>query len=243
MFFFFRKRIATEKQLLKKMGLKAFPPFELDEKRFRKLWKLIPHITLGLCVELEKKYPSFAEITAEREVYYFEDPEFLKSLADLEKEPPPQAPGIYGWYFDRMPPKVPRKNCVCIDGWRLLYIGITETDLHSRILSQHFKGNAEGSTLRLKVGCLLAKKLRLNLQKNGKRFTFGNGETELSRWIAKHAQVFYWVSNRPAQLERIAILRYKPPLNADYNKEHRFYSCLKKIVDKCKAKAISDLSG
>jgi len=233
----FRRRISTEEKLLRKLGLKAFPPYKLDDKKFRKLWKLLPHMTLGLCIELERKYPSFGEITAEREVYDFEDPEFLMSLAELEESPPPKLAGIYGWYFDKRPPKVPRKNLVNISGWRLLYIGITERGLRDRILINHFRGNAEGSNLRLKLGCLLRKKLCLKLQKVGNILTFGEGEPELSKWIAEHARVYYWASNRTAQLERIAILRYSPPLNADYNKDHPFYPRLKKIIDTCKTKA------
>ena len=242
MFRIFKRKISTEQQLLRKLDLKAFPRFELDEKSIRRLRKLLPHITLGLSIELERKYPSFGEITAEREIEDFEKPEFCMSLADMEKSKPPREPGIYGWYFDKLPPKVPHRKCIRISGRRLLYIGITETDLSNRILSQHFKGNAEGSTLRRKLGCLLRKKLGLKLQKNGKRLTFGEGEAKLSRWMAKHARVYYWVSNRPAQLERIAILRYSPPLNADYNNTHPFYPRLKKIIDACKLKAVSDLS-
>ena len=237
MFRIFKRKISTEQQLLRKLDLKAFPRFELDEKKPKKLLKLISKITLGLLIELERKYPSFAKLTAEREVYSFENPEFLISLAELEESSPPKLPGIYGWYFDKRPPKVPRRNCVRIHRWRLLYIGITETDLHRRIVRDHFRGNAEGSTLRLKLGCLLNRKLGLRLKQTGSRLTFGEGEKRLNNWMAKHAHVFYCVSNRPVQLEEIAILRYKPPLNADYNKEHPFYPRLKKIINACKNRA------
>jgi hypothetical protein len=87
------------------------------------------------------------------------------------------------------------------------------------------------------LGCLLRKKLGLKLQKVGTRFTFGEGEVYLSDWMVEHARVYYWESNRSTRLERIAILRYSPPLNADYNKIHPFYPKLKKVIDTCKSKA------
>jgi hypothetical protein len=46
----------------------------------------------------------------------------------------------------------------------------------------HYRGNAEGSTLRLTLGCLLADPLGIKLRRvgSGKRLTFGLGEMKLS---------------------------------------------------------------
>jgi hypothetical protein len=46
----------------------------------------------------------------------------------------------------------------------------------------HYRGNAEGSTLRLTLGCLLSSSLGLRLRRvgSGKRLTFADGEARLS---------------------------------------------------------------
>src|ERR1700722_7026268 len=52
-------------------------------------------------------------------------------------------------------------------------------------------GNAEGSTLRLTLGCLLAGELGLELRRGGSggRLTFCDGEARLSGWLAENALV------------------------------------------------------
>ncbi|MFG1711241.1 GIY-YIG nuclease family protein [Nonomuraea sp. M3C6] len=80
--------------------------------------------------------------------------------------PVPAAAGIYGWYFAQPPhPSLPAD--------RLLYVGIAPRRMANRASKQnlrsrvryHFRGNAEGSTLRLTLGCLLA---RLDSAKPGR---------------------------------------------------------------------------
>jgi hypothetical protein len=117
----------------------------------------------------------------------------LHSWAELWDSPrlPPSAPGVYGWFFREAPSAVPISRCRERDGALLLYIGIsprradgTET-LRSRIRF-HFTGNAEGSTLRLTLGCLLADELGIELRRvgSGNRMTFSAGEVKLSAWMA-----------------------------------------------------------
>src|SRR5918996_2509887 len=72
--------------------------------------------------------------------------------------PVPATAGIYAWYFTALPPSVDAGGCVEVDGWRLLYVGISpkpppangtpasRQQLRSR-LRQHYGGNAAGSTL------------------------------------------------------------------------------------------------
>src|SRR5215468_407618 len=75
----------------------------------------------------------------------------------------PRDPGVYGWYFDEIPPAVPTDGCHRVADLTLLYVGIAPKKpgaqaslrtLHSR-LTDHCNGNAEGSTLRLTLWCLL----------------------------------------------------------------------------------------
>jgi hypothetical protein len=83
----------------------------------------------------------------------------------------------------------------------LLYVGISpkapaangrtpsRQNLRTR-LRYHMRGNAEGSTLRLTLGCLLADELGLHLRRvgSGKRFTFCDGEKRLSDWLVENAK-------------------------------------------------------
>lgn len=78
-----------------------------------------------------------------------------------------KVPGIYAWYFDELPPGVDVRGCHTIPEGMLLYVGIapkepprngtrpsTQTLWHR--IRYHYRGNAEGSTLRLTLGCHLA---------------------------------------------------------------------------------------
>ncbi|MFJ8030526.1 GIY-YIG nuclease family protein [Streptomyces sp. NPDC096032] len=65
-----------------------------------------------------------------------------------------------------------------------------------------FRGNAEGSTLRLSLGCLLD--LELRRVGSGKRLTFGQaGEAKLSQWMADNARVCWVEHDEPWTLESL----------------------------------------
>jgi hypothetical protein len=72
--------------------------------------------------------------------------------------PVPNSPGVYAWYFDAPLPLIDLQRCHRIDGHVLLYVGISprapsltgppsRSTLRKRIRN-HYRGNAEGSTLR-----------------------------------------------------------------------------------------------
>jgi hypothetical protein len=77
----------------------------------------------------------------------------------LEKAcPPPMSPGVYAWYFDRLPPTVPKGSYHTFGGRQVLFVGISpkppskngtapskQTVLQR--LRYHYRGNAAGSTL------------------------------------------------------------------------------------------------
>ena len=91
--------------------------------------------------------------------------------------PIPKSPGVYAWYFRGLE-SVPSGSCRAAHGHRLLYIGISPSappsngkapssqSLQSRV-RYHYSGNAEGSTLRLTLGCLLAQTLGIELRRVG----------------------------------------------------------------------------
>jgi hypothetical protein len=146
---------------------------------------------------------------------------------------PPRRSGIYGWFFDTIPPGVPSDNCVRRGGRTLLYVGISPTSpsseetLRSRIRF-HFSGNAEGSTLRRTLGCLLQRRLGTVLRRvgSGTRITFASREAALSRWMARHAAVAWVELPRPGVLETHLLAMYKVPLNLEGN-THPFCSQLR----------------
>lgn len=174
--------------------------------------------------------------------------------------PVPAAAGVYAWYFDRVPAGAPTDGCHMVDGAPLLYVGISpkappangaasRQTIRSRI-RYHYRGNAEGSTLRLTLGCLLTGELDLGLRRvgSGKRMTFGHdGEARLTAWMADHARVVWTVTDRPWELERQLIHSLVLPLNLDQNRRSQFRERLSLARSEQRAKArnlpIADASG
>ena len=92
---------------------------------------------------------------------FFEDaPLFTRQQVLVEPALIPPARGVYAWYFRDIPPTVPVEDCHTRDGLTLLYVGISPKNASSlqnlrKRITYHYKGNAEGSTLRLTLGALL----------------------------------------------------------------------------------------
>jgi hypothetical protein len=111
--------------------------------------------------------------------------------------PVPAQPGVYAFYFNEPPPGIDTKDCHRFDQHALLYVGIapkppspngtapSKSHLRQR-LRTHYGGNAEGSTLRRTLGCLLSTQLQIQLRRvgSGGRYTFTNpGEQRLDAWM------------------------------------------------------------
>jgi hypothetical protein len=179
-------------------------------------------------------------------------PERLWSAAEVLKNPSPapRQPGVYAWYFRRSPPGPSADGCHRHADLLLLYAGISprqpprdgspasRQNLLQR-LRYHFRGNAEGSTLRLTLGCLLSDELGIELRRvgSGKRMTFGSGEDELTRWMAENALVAWQVCPEPWTLEEHLIRTVALPLNLDQNRDHPFHGKLSSLRSACKARA------
>jgi hypothetical protein len=171
-------------------------------------------------------------------------PNKLWSRAEILSSPcpVPRSPGVYAWYFKQIPPHVPIADCLTIDGLTLLYIGISpkappmngrpasRQTLRSR-LRYHMCGNAEGSTLRLTIGCLLSKEIGLELRRvgSGKRLTFCQGEQVISEWLAVNAFVTWDECANPWVVEENLIRQLVLPLNLDQNDRHPFSRQLSEI--------------
>jgi len=157
----------------------------------------------------------------------------------------PAVPGIYGWYFTEVPPGVPTQGCHSVDDAWLLYVGISpkappangraasRQNLRTRV-RYHYRGNAEGSTLRLTLGCLLAARLGIELRRVGSRtrMTFGAGEQLLSAWMGEHAFVTWAVHTQPWRPEAELLRTLTPPLNLDHNRGSAFHPELSGLLRK-----------
>ena len=163
--------------------------------------------------------------------------------------PVPKTAGIYAWYFASVPGPIAVSDCHTHEGMPLLYVGIapkkpyadgrrSKSTLHQRV-RYHYRGNAEGSTLRLTLGCLLSEALGIELRRvgSGTRKTFSDGEHELSNWMSANAFVCWAEDPQPWTVEAQLIDRYDLPLNLDQNKRNAFHPELTAIRKGAKQRA------
>jgi hypothetical protein len=166
--------------------------------------------------------------------------------------PVPPGPGVYGWWFRRLPTEMDTTGCRTFDGHTLLYTGISPQrpptngkppstqGLRKRIWT-HYAGNAEGSTLRKTLGCLLAEELGIELRRvgSGNRMTFLLGEQDLSSWMETNARVAWVARSDPWELEDHLIAELDLPLNLLGNSRNRFHpaltACRKAATDRARA--------
>ena len=146
---------------------------------------------------------------------------------------------------------MPTDECISVFGRKLLYVGIAptkppkngrgpSTQILCHRIRYHYRGNAQGSTLRLSIGLLLGDELRLRLTRvgSGKRLTFADGEPELTLWFKKNAYVTWLVHAEPWILEKSLIEQVSLPLNIDMNKAHPFSRVLSGIRGDAKCTAM-----
>ncbi|WP_312605935.1 GIY-YIG nuclease family protein [Kosakonia cowanii] len=161
--------------------------------------------------------------------------------------PVPAINGVYFWWFKEIPPGVPTEGCITLDGYTLLYVGISpdkkgkpnsRANLKTRIRT-HYSGNAEGSTLRRTLGVLLATESNYPLRRvgSGTRTTFTHsGEQWLDRWMEQNARVSWIANEEPWLLEGILIANIPLPLNIQDN-NHAFKPILSAMRSKAMAEA------
>ena len=163
--------------------------------------------------------------------------------------PVPNAAGVYAWYFRTCPEEVPTEGCVRSGELTLMYVGISpkappatgtpsRQTLRTRI-RYHFRGNAEGSTLRLTLGCLLSHSLGIELRRvgSGLRMTFGVGEQILNEWLYQNARVVWLKCGAPWRVEEELIRSVSLPLNLDQNRHHNFHAALSAMRRAAKMRA------
>ena len=164
--------------------------------------------------------------------------------------PVPKASGVYAWYFRSLPPIIPMTGCTSIGEFRLLYVGISPSapPMNGKAVSKqrlshrvryHMRGNAEGSTLRFSLGCLLADQLGIQLRRvgSGNRLTFSAGELRLSEWMEENARVVWKATEEPWKLEEKLISTLHLPLNLDQNAANEFFPVLSGLRKAAKLQA------
>lgn len=164
--------------------------------------------------------------------------------------PIPAEPGVYGWWFRSLPGPIDIARCRRKGDLMLLYAGISpsrpplngkppsQQNIRKRI-TYHFRGNAEGSTLRKTLGCLLADQLGIELRRvgSGTRRTFGAGEATLSQWMATNALISWITIPEPWLLERKLFSSLDLPLNLQENSHNQFHKELTRIRAAAEARA------
>ena len=167
------------------------------------------------------------------------EPAKLYSRSEVLSEPRlvPAERGLYAWYFKEIPGITPTDGCVVKDGLTLLYVGISPQNdkstqnLRKRVTG-HFKGNAEGSTLRQTLGVLLAEESGFSLRRvgRGKSMTFTClGENWLDDWMQQNAFVCWMTHLEPWEDEPDIIKSVSLPLNIHNNEHHPFSKILSKM--------------
>jgi hypothetical protein len=167
--------------------------------------------------------------------------------------PVPARPGVYAWYFTDPPPHVHSTACHQFAGRLLLYVGISpkappmngrapsRSTLRKRIQTHYF-GNAEGSTLRRTLGCLLSSQVGIQLRRvgSGSRYTFTNpGERLLDGWMSRCALVTWVAIEQPWTLEKHLLSSgLILPLNVDGNLSLEAVAVARGV--RLKAKQIAD---
>ena len=151
--------------------------------------------------------------------------------------PVPAKSGVYAWFFRDIPGIVPAAGCVTQDGLTLLYIGISPKNDRSREnlrrrITYHYRGNAEGSTLRLTLGVLLSGETGYPLRRvgSGNRMTFTPlGEQCLNEWMARNAYVLWIEDSEPWTVEATLLKSLSLPLNIQDNLHHPFSGTLTRL--------------
>ena len=144
--------------------------------------------------------------------------------------PVPKERGLCAWYFKEIPGITPTDGCVVKDDLTLLYLGSTG-NLRERV-TYHFRGNAEGSTLRRTLGVLLAEESGFPLRRVGigKSMTFTKlGENWLNNWMQQNALVCWMIHLEPEKAKLDMIKNKSLPLNIENNGHHPFSKILSEM--------------
>jgi len=155
---------------------------------------------------------------------------YSRSNIILKDCPVPALPGVYVWFFKDFPSIVPSNGCIQFNGLTALYVGISPgspsspQNLRQRVRT-HYKGNAEGSTLRRTLGILQEHQSGFPLRRvgSGKRMTLTHlGEQWLDGWMQENAFINWMVHPQPWDIEHHLLKQFNFPLNIQDNGHRPF---------------------
>ena len=128
-------------------------------------------------------------------------------------------PGLYAWFVDVEGATHLSEGALTVILPGLVYAGqagagASTATVGSRIKGNHLGGTITGSTFRMTLAALLARRLRL--RDDGGRALVGDGETRLTAWMQAHLSVA--VVPEPDRtavrlMEHTMLERIDPPLN------------------------------
>jgi hypothetical protein len=184
------------------------------------------------------------------EPFWEQAPMYTAADVLARPSPVPARPGVYGWFFRKVPPGIDASGAFSRDGLPLLYVGISPKappangrppstqNLYKRI-RYHYTGNAAGSTLRLTLGCLLADEIGIELRRvgSGQRLTFSTGESALREWMAAHALVSIVEIEKPWIPEPEIITALDLPLNIEHNAHNAQRQFVRDARDRARVRA------
>lgn len=167
-----------------------------------------------------------------------------------DKGDPPRSLGCCAWWFRELEDLVPTAGRRRHGDWSLLYVGIalrvragasrpSKATLRSRI-RYHLQGTAEGSTLRLSVGCVLADRMGIELRRvgSGSMLTFtAAGEETLNAWMDENARVALLVTPDNEAVKAQPIATTPLPLNLEINSAHPFAATLSALRRRARERA------
>lgn len=102
------------------------------------------------------------------------------------------------------------------EGQEVLFVGESE-NLRQRIVNEHFRGDSSRSSLRTSIGCLLdMDQIPRDKTPDGVHFRFAKEDEQwLSQWMKENLLVYYKATPYHAQMTRLMISAFNPPLNLD----------------------------
>lgn len=160
----------------------------------------------------------------------------------------PSETGIYAIFLKEgacLPPDLAECAKERVRGDGLVYIGIAESGLKTR-LKQHLGITSRGySTFRKALGALLREKLGLVPTCKTSKYNYffaGEGDSCLDEWMKKFLLLKYIKRANPEEIEEDAIRQNRPPLNTKMNEQfvcrkldHARRFCYREAEKNCKA--------
>ena len=102
------------------------------------------------------------------------------------------------------------------EGQEVIFVGESE-NLRKRIANEHFRGDSSRSSFRISIGCLLdMEQIPRDKAPDGVHFRFAKEDEQwLTQWMKENLLVYYKATPYHAQLTRLMISAFNPPLNLD----------------------------